>query len=367
MKIDFWGKEGAVLLTRPGGESLKISVLEFWEICRFGARLDVEEEVARYLEDGGVFAGVDADTIKESPDFVSEVVERVMDSRASNENGDQIYDALCYCVKYGKNKDTLLAGSEKSLEDMYEDDFKDADRRNEFGKLIREFRVLQFELSALNASPQGGARKDVGEIEQRLGDVVYNMDLLRVKEWLSQQPFDLDTTSARYQEAKDMMTEICEHYFPELAETVFCDPADKFPDGDFLFREPDMSGMNVWYYYNPDAVSGGQIVAVPFDKSEAVMMATSSDPLAVLDGRTSWLHDIDKKSFFEAVSEMIWMKQEGHYLGSDIKEVCREIAGDEYCLPDSARASLGDVLSDAELRSGKTGVDSNRELEQSLT
>lgn len=325
MKVDVWNKEGMVLLTRDGGESLKISIPEFWEICRIGQRMDVRDEVENYLGNGGDFVGIDANVIRENAEFMDEVVEQVIDNRLSNENGDQIYEAICYCVKYGKNKDALVPGVVgKKLEDMEEEDFQDADRRREFGKLLREARVLRFELAALNYSSQGGDRNKADEIKLRLGDVVHSMDLLRVKEWLSQRSYDLDTGSPQYKEAMDMMEEICGWAFPELAAMVF-----DGKENDLIFREPHDSGLYVWAYYNPDSIAGGQIVENSFGAADSLRIAEAAVPAEIIDANHTYRSDVNRKEFFMTIFDMLKMKEDGYYLGDDIHDVCWEIVGEK--------------------------------------
>lgn len=107
MKIEILNDSGEVLLKSDVGNSLKISILEFWQICREGARLDVKEEIINCLNDGDNFAGISADSIKNDPALIDKIAEQVLSDRAKNETGDQIYDAICYCARrdFGKVED----------------------------------------------------------------------------------------------------------------------------------------------------------------------------------------------------------------------------------------------------------------------
>lgn len=108
MNVDILHREGMVLLSSSSGETLKVTIPEFWEICRIGQRLDVRDEIENYLDNGGDFEGIAADTVRANAAFMDEVVEQVISDRTKDESGDQIYEAICYCVKYGKTADTLL-------------------------------------------------------------------------------------------------------------------------------------------------------------------------------------------------------------------------------------------------------------------
>lgn len=320
MKIDVMNKEGMVLLSRSSGETLRVSIMEFWQICQAGARLDVKQEIDEYLSDNGECEGVDADVIRDNVAFLDEVVDQVLDIRASKENSGQIHDAISYCLKHGKHKDELH--TEKSLADMDVADFKDPGRRQEFNGLLHAYRDLTRRMHEQNGMPFGGDRNMQDFLKLRLGDVMRSMDLLRLKEWLSQQPYDLDTRSAQYREAMDMMEEICGWSFPELAGMVFDNS-----DGDLVFREPSSTGEYAWYYYNSDSNAGGQIVGMPFDEDKAIKMLSHPEPISVIDGRKCWMEDVDKKGFFITIFDMLQMNKDGWFIGTDIQEVCKEISG----------------------------------------
>ena len=103
MKIELINGNGQVALTNAAGETMNVSVMEFWEICRFGDRLDALQEVEDYLSDTVDVDGVDADYIKNDPVLMNEVVERLMEARLNRESGAQVYDALESCVDDLKN------------------------------------------------------------------------------------------------------------------------------------------------------------------------------------------------------------------------------------------------------------------------
>lgn len=102
MKVELLTKEGLAVLTNQNGESMKISIPEFWQICQFGARLDTQEEVSALLSDVDAFEGIPTELLKANSAFVAEVVDRVLDTRVQNETGSQVYDAVCYCIKNSK-------------------------------------------------------------------------------------------------------------------------------------------------------------------------------------------------------------------------------------------------------------------------
>ena len=293
---------------------------EFWEICRVGERVDTRREVEEYLGDCETISGMRSDLIRGSQAFLDEVVDKVIEKRVGNENGDQIYAAILECMEYGRNKDGLF--QEKSLTDMELEDFKDPERKKEFNGLEHQWRDLRRQLHEENMKPFGGNREKMALLKQQILKASCDMNLLRVKEWLAKQPYDLDTESAGHQEALEMLVEICGRSFPELAGMVF-----DGEDNDLIFREPHDSGLYVWAYHNPDANAGGQIVECSFGAADAARIAEAAVPAWVFDANHVYHSDVNKKEFFMTIFDMLKMKEDGHYLGRDLKEICRDIAG----------------------------------------
>lgn len=322
MKVDIMPKEAMVALTRNSGETLRVSLPEFWEIVRAGERFDTREEIENYLADGGTFEGIDSETIRGNEAFLDEVAEKLIESRVSNEHGDQVYEAICFCVKQGKHRDELFV--EKSLADMDVEDFKKPERRREFNGLMHAYRDLKRRMDEQNGMPFGGDRNMQDSLKLRLGHVTTAMDLLRVKEWLSKQPYDLDTDSPQYKEAMEMLEEVCGWSFPELASMVF-----DGGDNDLIFKTLNEQKEYLLYCYNPAAVSGGQLFAVVFDENEARRIADAEEPIHVVADNREWMLDMGTKPFLLGILQMLEMKEEGCYLGDNIEDVCREIVGEK--------------------------------------
>ena len=107
MKIEILNEEERVLLINDEGESFKVSFPEFWQLCRVGHRIDVENEVNEYLNSRGehdiICYGFSASEIKGKPNIVNRIVDQVISDRYSYENGDQIYNAIYHCLRGIKN------------------------------------------------------------------------------------------------------------------------------------------------------------------------------------------------------------------------------------------------------------------------
>ena len=107
MKVDYLNMEGKYLLTCEDGQSFKVPAAEFWELARIADRIDARGEIEQYLEDCEEIEGVDPEKMLASEAFLEEAVERLISDRTDNETGDQIWDALGYCVLYGEHKDEV--------------------------------------------------------------------------------------------------------------------------------------------------------------------------------------------------------------------------------------------------------------------
>ena len=130
------------------------------------------------------------------------------------------------------------------------------------------------------------------------------------------EPFD--TNSAEYKAALQMTGDLCLREFPDLYYTVFGSL-----DNDLIFAERD--GLYFLYYYNPDSVSGGQIVECYFDDEDAKRIIEGEPYIDVLAENRQYLHDIDTVHFFESVFHLIEAKNEEQYLGSNVYKVCQDI------------------------------------------
>ncbi len=66
-------------LTNHAGETLDITFMEFWGICRAGRHLDTKGEVEEYLAQCPDIDGHDLDRIRAFPALVDLITERVID------------------------------------------------------------------------------------------------------------------------------------------------------------------------------------------------------------------------------------------------------------------------------------------------
>lgn len=98
MKIERNATGNGMVLTNGKGESLNVSFMEFWEICKHGTRMDTRDEVANYLRDCDYIGEVAVERIKAFPELVDKITEQVIKDRIDDESGDQIYDAANKCI-----------------------------------------------------------------------------------------------------------------------------------------------------------------------------------------------------------------------------------------------------------------------------
>lgn len=132
----------------------------------------------------------------------------------------------------------------------------------------------------------------------------------------------LDIESEGYQTAYHALKEYCASQFPELHDSVFGND-----DDDFVFKAGD--GDFRLYYYNPDSVAGGQIVQCSFDEDGARRILDGEEIFNIVAENTQYLADIDTVHFFWEVFNLIEMKDEGLYLGTDVQEICRSYIADK--------------------------------------
>lgn len=93
MRIERAEDGNGMVLTNSNGETMRVSVMEFWEICKSSDRMNVKDEVINFLDDIGDIAGTEADKILEHLDLINEIIDETIRIRTNNENSDQIYDA----------------------------------------------------------------------------------------------------------------------------------------------------------------------------------------------------------------------------------------------------------------------------------
>ncbi len=98
MKIEKNKNGNGFLLTNSEGESLNVSFMEFWEICKHGTRMDTRDEVKNYLSDCDYIGEIAVERIKAFPELMDKIIEQVIQDRIDDESGDQIYDAANKCI-----------------------------------------------------------------------------------------------------------------------------------------------------------------------------------------------------------------------------------------------------------------------------
>ena len=77
----------------------QLSDEEFWELCRYGNRIDTRREVKEWVEEYGDDEfkerwGIEVDELLEDEELLDSVVESVIQCRVGNESPDEIIEAL---------------------------------------------------------------------------------------------------------------------------------------------------------------------------------------------------------------------------------------------------------------------------------
>lgn len=91
VKVSINSVDGGFLL-KKGDKILELTCSEFWEIVRFGDFYDTKSEVKEYIEQ--LTDPIKGVTPKQFLKRIDEIAEKVISSRLSEENGDQIYYVL---------------------------------------------------------------------------------------------------------------------------------------------------------------------------------------------------------------------------------------------------------------------------------
>lgn len=94
-----------MVLINAAGESMRVSVMEFWEIVREGNRMNTRNEVEDYLRDCDEIEDVSVDEISEElyEEFLGDVVDKTMSNRYKYETLNQIWDAANEVLKEQKD------------------------------------------------------------------------------------------------------------------------------------------------------------------------------------------------------------------------------------------------------------------------
>ena len=127
---------------------------------------------------------------------------------------------------------------------------------------------------------------------------------------------ELDVESPDYKKALSLLKDLTLCEFPELYDCLFEDSSS-----DLFFK--DQNGDFGVYYYNPDSNSEGQIVNGSFEESDLLRFLNGDEVSEVIEPYTQYLSDIDTYHFFDTAFHLIALKENGHFLGTDIAAVCK--------------------------------------------
>jgi len=174
-----------------------------------------------------------------------------------------------------------------------------------------------------------------------------------VWELLDQFDNEIDIKSSEYQTAIQLTESLCFYKFPKLYDSIVCKS-----DYDLIFAKSE--GEYSLFYYNPDSVSGGQIVECSFDMDDAKRILDGEPYIDVLAEHTQYLNDINTVHFFHTIFNLIEAKNDGMYLGNDILRVCHSIVNDK----EFSGTSLNEMIQTAEQ---KTKMQPFRTAEQQKT
>lgn len=135
------------------------------------------------------------------------------------------------------------------------------------------------------------------------------------------------TKDEEYNLVMEQVEQLCLWAFPELHQAVFGGSGQGDPGVDLIFKSRSYGDTFHLFYYNPDSNAGGQLVQCLFDMKAAERMVGNPDYFDVLCEYDQYLSDIATEHFFHDVFEMIQMKFDGLFLGTDVEIVCKEIVG----------------------------------------
>lgn len=128
-----------MVFTNAAGESMKVSVMEFWEIVREGNRMNTRNEVEDYLRDCDEIGDVSISEISEElyEEFLGDVVDKTLSNRYKDETLDQIWEAANQVLK--EQKDHYLPKLEYEKEGREVFDFADAYEEKGGGDPVLQF------------------------------------------------------------------------------------------------------------------------------------------------------------------------------------------------------------------------------------
>ena len=86
--------QSSVIISNNSGESIKLNMMEFWEIVRFGEEMDTRDEIETYLSDCDLIGNIPVSLIIDNEKALKLLTERVISNRVNDQSGDDIYDAL---------------------------------------------------------------------------------------------------------------------------------------------------------------------------------------------------------------------------------------------------------------------------------
>lgn len=83
--------ENGVILNKDDGSEMQLSWNDFWELCREGSRIDIENEIKAFLDDAEPNIGL---ALLNNKHLMDCVIENVYQIRTNNETIDEILDAI---------------------------------------------------------------------------------------------------------------------------------------------------------------------------------------------------------------------------------------------------------------------------------
>lgn len=95
--MKFYQEKFGVSIERANEPTIRLAWNEFWEICRYGERINIKNEVMDFLDD------IDADVqygqgfyreLFGSKETIDQIVESVRQIRINNETTDDVFDAI---------------------------------------------------------------------------------------------------------------------------------------------------------------------------------------------------------------------------------------------------------------------------------
>lgn len=95
--MKFYQEKFGVSIERSNEPTIQLAWNEFWEICRYGERINIKNEVIDFLDDIDTDVQYGQGIYRElfsSEEMINRIVESVRQIRINNETTDEIHDAI---------------------------------------------------------------------------------------------------------------------------------------------------------------------------------------------------------------------------------------------------------------------------------